>query len=56
MSEAAMNLPIIDEEGLSLAPVEGVSGRVRFAGEEPGLRVLMSSISLPREPKCSTAS
>ena len=38
----AIKLPIIEEEGLVLGPVEGVRGRVRFAGtgEAEGARVL----------------
>jgi hypothetical protein len=39
---AAIKLPLIEEEGLILGPVEGVGGRVRFAGsgEAEGAAVL----------------
>ncbi|HKO94831.1 MAG TPA: hypothetical protein VJU61_26935 [Polyangiaceae bacterium] len=42
MSAAALELPVIEEEGLQLGPVEGAQGRVRFAGtgEAEGAAVL----------------
>jgi hypothetical protein len=45
---AAMNLPVIDEQGLSLGPVSGVLGRVRFAGtgEAEGAEVLNRFLNL----------
>jgi hypothetical protein len=48
MSEAAMNLPMVAEEGLTLGPVEGEGGRVRFAGtgEAEGAKVLGDFLAL----------
>jgi hypothetical protein len=45
---AAIKLPLIEEEGLILGPVEGVGGRVRFAGtgEAEGAAVLDRFLAL----------
>jgi hypothetical protein len=45
---AAIKLPFIEEEGLILGPVEGTSGRVRFAGtgEAEGAAVLDRFLAL----------